>query len=91
MEHREDHRGFRTLIHPIRAGCTGNTAVYLMSGNRCANCHVNQQGAGLRNELGWYSMMDESVIKPASVGLGGLYEPLQQTNLAANETFAICF
>ncbi|MBK6291596.1 MAG: hypothetical protein IPF59_07520 [Ignavibacteria bacterium] len=63
----------------------------LMSGNRCANCHVNQQGAGLRNELGWYSMMDESVIKPASVGLGGLYEPLQQTNLAANETFTFGF
>ncbi|HLP27017.1 MAG TPA: hypothetical protein VK147_00160 [Candidatus Didemnitutus sp.] len=59
----------------------------LMSGNRCANCHVNQQGAGLRNELGWYSMMDESIIKPSSIGLGGLFEPLQQSNLTLNETF----
>lgn len=59
----------------------------LLSGNRCANCHVNQQGAGLRNELGWYAMMDESIVKPASIGLDGLFEPLQQSNLSLDETF----
>ncbi len=63
----------------------------LFSGNRCVNCHVNQQGAGLRNELGWYSMNETSLIPPSSVGLGGFYESLPQSNLALDERLNLGF
>lgn len=45
-----------------------------MTGNRCINCHINAQGAGLRNELGWYSSHDVGLIEPRKVGLGSLYD-----------------
>jgi hypothetical protein len=41
----------------------------LLTGNRCINCHVNSQGSGLRNELGWYVSRDIRMIKPADVPL----------------------
>jgi hypothetical protein len=41
----------------------------LLTGNRCINCHVNTQGSGLRNELGWYVSHDTRMIKPADVPL----------------------
>jgi hypothetical protein len=37
----------------------------LISGNRCNSCHINQQGGGGRNDLGWYSYRDVSAIEPA--------------------------
>lgn len=57
----------------------------LYSGNRCVNCHVNQQGAGLRNELGWYSMNETSLISPEAIGLGGMYQALPSSNMAWDE------
>lgn len=36
----------------------------LLTGNRCGNCHVNHQGGGQRNELGYYAMADVSILKP---------------------------
>jgi len=36
----------------------------ILSGNRCSSCHVNQQGGGGRNDLGWYSYRDVSDIEP---------------------------
>ncbi len=37
----------------------------LLSGNRCSSCHVNQQGGGTRNDLGWYAYRDVSAFQPA--------------------------
>ena len=37
----------------------------LLSGNRCSSCHVNQQGGGTRNDLGWYTYRDVSAVQPA--------------------------
>ncbi|MFM6955749.1 MAG: hypothetical protein ACKOX1_04275 [Ignavibacteria bacterium] len=37
----------------------------LLSGNRCSSCHVNQQGGGTRNDLGWYTFRDVSAVQPA--------------------------
>lgn len=37
----------------------------LLSGNRCSSCHVNQQGGGTRNDLGWYTYRDVSAFQPA--------------------------
>ncbi|MCE2756298.1 MAG: hypothetical protein LW818_09995 [Ignavibacteriae bacterium] len=37
----------------------------LLSGNRCSSCHVNQQGGGTRNDLGWYTYRDVSALQPA--------------------------
>lgn len=37
----------------------------LLSGNRCSSCHVNQQGGGIRNDLGWYTYRDVSAFQPA--------------------------
>jgi hypothetical protein len=45
----------------------------LISGNRCASCHVNYQGGGQRNDLGWYSYRDAGLINPEDLGLGGLW------------------
>ncbi|MFN8360526.1 MAG: hypothetical protein U0264_11485 [Candidatus Kapaibacterium sp.] len=45
----------------------------LMTGNKCQSCHINSQGGGLRNDLGWYSWNEQSLISPSSVGLGWLY------------------
>ncbi|MBK9249184.1 MAG: hypothetical protein IPM69_13990 [Ignavibacteria bacterium] len=45
----------------------------LITGNKCQSCHINSQGGGLRNDLGWYSWNEQSLIDPASVGLGWLY------------------
>jgi len=36
----------------------------LISGNRCSSCHINQQGGGGRNDLGWYSYRDVGAIEP---------------------------
>jgi len=37
----------------------------LLSGNRCSSCHVNQQGGGTRNDLGWYTYRDVAALQPA--------------------------
>ena len=37
----------------------------LLSGSRCSSCHVNQQGGGTRNDLGWYTYRDVSAFQPA--------------------------
>lgn len=51
----------------------------LLTGNRCNSCHVNFQGGGLRNDLGWYAMEGNGLIKPAEIGLGSL-EKVFNTN-----------
>lgn len=53
----------------------------LLTGNRCINCHVNVQGGGLRNELGWYSQEGVGLIKLKDLGLGSVEEALNTNTL----------
>lgn len=61
----------------------------LLSGNRCQNCHVNMQGSGLRNELGWYSNNDVGLIKPESIGLDGVYESIGKSNTVLSDNLTV--
>lgn len=45
----------------------------LLTGNRCSNCHVSVAGGGQRNDLGWYSYSDVSLIPREGSFLSGLY------------------
>ncbi len=53
---------------------------FLLTGNRCINCHVQPQGGGLRNELGWYSYSDVGLIQPKTLGLEEIFELISETN-----------
>jgi hypothetical protein len=52
----------------------------LMTGNKCMNCHINAQGSGLRNELGWYVARDMKLVEPKDIGLGWLYALDRESN-----------
>jgi len=46
----------------------------LLTGNRCSNCHVaTGGGGGMRNDLGWYSFNDVSIIPRNGSLLGWMY------------------
>jgi hypothetical protein len=61
----------------------------LLSGNKCLNCHVNTQGSGIRNELGWYVAKDMKLIDPQNVGLGWLYDLDAESNSFLDGTLTI--
>lgn len=61
----------------------------LLTGNRCQNCHVNQQGSGIRNDLGWYSNNDVGLLKPAWLGLEGFYEAIGESNTLLDDKLTI--
>lgn len=61
----------------------------LLTGNRCQNCHTNFQGGGLRNELGWYSNNDVSLLAPADLGLEGFYEAIGESNTLFDDALTI--
>ncbi len=52
----------------------------LITGNRCINCHVNAQGSGLRNDLGFLSTEDISIVSFKDIGLSVL-----EKNLTTNQ------
>ncbi|MFA6571608.1 MAG: hypothetical protein WCT77_10285 [Bacteroidota bacterium] len=61
-------------------------------GAKCQACHVNTQGGGARNNPGWMSRKDISLIQPSTIGLGGLFNALS-TNQAFGEliTYGVDF
>ncbi|MCX6155035.1 MAG: hypothetical protein NT007_12855 [Candidatus Kapabacteria bacterium] len=59
----------------------------LLSGNRCINCHFNVQGGALRNDLGWYSASDESLIKPEWIGLDSVFGAFKGNTLFNKKVF----
>lgn len=64
---------------------TSTTAVFAipqfsaLTGNRCINCHVSPTGGGLRNELGWYSWYDVSMVPRKSPLIAWAY-PEDESN-----------
>jgi hypothetical protein len=50
-----------------------------LTGNRCVNCHVSPTGGGLRNELGWYSYYDVSMVPRKSSLISWAY-PEDESN-----------
>lgn len=54
-------------------------------GTKCQSCHVNTQGGGLRTLGGWMSRNQTSMIEPSKLGLGSVYDFLQNSNQALND------
>lgn len=44
-----------------------------LTGNRCSNCHINPGGGGVRNDLGWYSYNDISIVPREAGAVSWLY------------------
>ncbi len=62
----------------------------LLTGNRCINCHVNVQGGGARNDLGWYAMESVGVFQYDDLGLSAL-KPVLSTNTFLDDQLTIGF
>lgn len=60
----------------------------LLTGNRCINCHINVQGGGLRNDLGWYTMESVGILQYKDIGLGAL-RPVFSTNTFAGDRLTL--
>ncbi|MBI2794308.1 MAG: hypothetical protein HYX66_06645 [Ignavibacteria bacterium] len=66
--------------------CSATPQLSLLTGNRCSNCHVAFSGGATRNQLGWYSMYDVSIIPRDSDILSWLY-PSDSTNDISKKQF----
>jgi hypothetical protein len=52
----------------------------MLTGNKCANCHFNSLGSGIRNDLGFYAIKDVGLINPDDIGIGKFHEKYGQEN-----------
>ncbi len=57
------------------------------TGNKCLNCHFNNYGGGQRNELGWYSRKDVSLIDLRELFFNESYESISERNSALDGMF----
>lgn len=61
-------------------------------GTKCSVCHVNTQGGGLRNNSGWLSRKDISLVKPSKIGLGKAFDALDNNTFFSDIlTFGLDF
>lgn len=62
-------------------------------GTKCLNCHINTQGGGLRSLGGWMSRNQTTLVEPSKIGIGSVYDFLQNTNqiLDGKVTFGLDF
>lgn len=49
-------------------------------GTKCTNCHINTQGGGARTLGGWMSRNQTTLVEPSKIGLGKVFDFLQNTN-----------
>jgi hypothetical protein len=59
--------GLLTLALPLRATATPHYA--LIAGAPCSTCHVNEQGGGMRTEIGWGSSALNGLVQYEQIGL----------------------
>ncbi|MCL5992103.1 MAG: hypothetical protein M1419_08390 [Bacteroidetes bacterium] len=64
----------------LTATCLALPQYSMLTGNKCINCHVNPNGSGIRNDLGWYVLNDVGLLNPEYIGLGSFYEAVANTN-----------
>jgi hypothetical protein len=57
--------------------------------NKCINCHLNDNGSGVRNEYGWATVRDFSLIDSNSLGSKGTFGFLYSSNTILDETLYI--
>ncbi|MBI5324064.1 MAG: hypothetical protein HZB41_02075 [Ignavibacteriae bacterium] len=67
------------------AGARPQYSILQNFGTKCIGCHYNTQGGGVRNQPGWMSRKDISLINPGTIGLQGFYDALS-TNTLYNES-----
>ena len=64
-------------------------------GTKCTSCHIVNQGGGLRNNAGWMSRKDVSVLNsltnPSNVGLGWLYDGVAKSNTLLDDKITFGF
>lgn len=49
-------------------------------GTKCTSCHVNPNYGGQRNFAGWLSSTSIGIVDPSSIGLGGVWDAMANTN-----------
>ena len=60
-------------------------------GTKCQNCHINTQGGGIRNNPGWLSRKDISLISPKSIGLGNFFDFIGKSNTFIDDKITFGF
>lgn len=49
-------------------------------GTKCTSCHVNPNYGGQRNFAGWLASTSIGIVDPSSIGLGGVWGAMANTN-----------
>lgn len=73
-------KNFILLFILLPVALTAKPEYSMLSGNKCINCHYQPHGGGQRNNLGWYSRKDVSLISPSSLGLEEFYQMISEDN-----------
>lgn len=49
-------------------------------GTKCTSCHINSNYGGQRNFAGWLASSSIGIVDPSSIGLGGAWDAMANTN-----------